>query len=114
MVITVSENDRYYVMAVEGSLTAENRAQLERCLDDTLKAGMHGILDLDHVGFIDSATLGLIVLYHSRFQEAGRRMIVVNINRQIYQMFSLTGLIARLLIFGNRDEAIASLEGSNQ
>jgi anti-anti-sigma factor len=49
-------------------------------------------LDLGNVVFLSSTTLGLLVGFHKRLQEAGGRLIVTNVHGEIHEVFSVTKL----------------------
>jgi anti-anti-sigma factor len=56
-----------------------------------LKAGRL-LLDFGNVAYLNAATLGLLVLLHTRLQARGRRLIVCNLAPHLYEVFEVTNL----------------------
>ena len=63
MHITNKTTDDYVILSISGNLSVENQENFENILSDFFKEKKHIIIDLENVSFIDSSTLGIIVLY---------------------------------------------------
>lgn len=100
------------VMQVEGSLSSEEKIAFEKEVNAHIKGGHHLILDLSKVSFIDSSTLGLIVKYYSMFRKDGRHLLLSSINRQIYEVFHLTGITKQVKIFETSQAAADYIRGA--
>ena len=99
MKITTTFEESIVIMQVEGSLSSEEKIDFEKEMNRQIESGHHLILDLSKVSFIDSTTLGLIVKYYSIFRTHGRHLLLSSINRQIFEVFHLTGITKQVRIF---------------
>jgi anti-sigma B factor antagonist len=109
MKISITPYETYAVLSIEGSLSVEHRSSIEGQVDFCFNEKLHLIIDLSGVTYIDSSTLGMILLYNSRFAKNDLSFVLININKQIYQMFSITGVSKTLPIFDSLENAIAFL-----
>jgi len=50
------------------------------------------VLNFEHVGFMSSAFLGLLVKVHKRVIEAGGHLQILNLDPKIYKIFEITRL----------------------
>ena len=66
------------------------------------------ILDFQHVGFMSSAVLGLLIRVSKKVHENGGQIRLCGISRRIYQAFEITGLNKIFDIFPDIDDALRS------
>jgi len=105
MKITVKEQDSYAVLEIEGSLSVDNRNYFEKYLNQFCESGKNVVIDLSRVTYIDSASLGAILLYHALYQKNSLFFIAANVNDSIYQMFILTGMPKKIKMMNTVAEA---------
>ena len=99
------------VVRLRGELdhhTAENlRQQME---EKILKGQVQNIvLSLEHLHFMDSSGLGVILGRYKQITSRGGEMIVCSINPLIHRLFELSGLFKIIKIRGNEGEALQLL-----
>lgn len=99
------------VVRLRGELdhhTAENlRQQME---EKILKGQVQNIvLSLEHLHFMDSSGLGVILGRYKQITSRGGEMIVCSINPLIHRLFELSGLFKIIKIRENEGEALQLL-----
>ncbi len=112
MRITSSEQDGVTVLAIEGVIrVGESAEQFSSRLQSLLSSGSGPVLiDLSAIDYVDSTGLGELVGHLQRFDEAGRRLGLLNPQERILNLLRLTRLDEIFRIFTDRDEAIARLD----
>jgi anti-sigma B factor antagonist len=86
-------------LRVSGDLTLATAGKLAGALADAeLSDPALLVLDLRHVGFVDSTGLAELVVADSRSRRDGRRLIVVIAPGPVERLVRLTGLAGRLEI----------------
>ena len=81
------------VAHVTGDLTVARRHELQQLVEDALARGERDVVvNLERVGYLDGATLGLLVLLARRAQARGGRFAVANVSDDLRTVFELTRL----------------------
>jgi anti-sigma B factor antagonist len=109
MKITTEMMENSILINVKGTLSIENIAPFETLLNKCVDEKLHILIDLSEMTFIDSSSLGIIVVYYTKSEKNSRHFSLININSDIMQMFRITGLDKRIKIFDNLDSAMKSL-----
>jgi anti-anti-sigma factor len=65
------------------------------------------LIDFAQVGFIDSGGVGLVVMTSMSLKQRGANFALVNVNREVTEIFNLCGLGDQISIFATKDEAVA-------
>jgi anti-sigma B factor antagonist len=60
--------------------------------------GCHLLLDFSKVEYINSDDLGVLINLHKKMQRFGGRLTLVNLNAQVYEVFTVTHLHTFLTI----------------
>jgi stage II sporulation protein AA (anti-sigma F factor antagonist) len=86
-------------IAVKGELDLAAAPGLLRRLDDALEADPGGdlVVDFEHVTFVDSSGLGVLVACRRRAMSAGGDLTVTNVARNVRHVLEVTGLDKVLL-----------------
>lgn len=113
MKINTTINDSVAILAVEGSLSSDERISFEKEVNHLKDSQCNLVLDLSNVTFIDSASLGMIVKFYSMFQKNGRHLILANMSKQIYEVFKLTGVTRQIQIFDSTQAAVKFIRGNS-
>lgn len=79
-------------LVVVGDLDGHTRDLLEPELH-ALDIGSDVVLDLSGLTFIDSGGLSLLLIYHSRHEEAGSRLKIRNPSAAFLRLLELAGLV---------------------
>ncbi len=109
MKIASEIHDDYIIFHIEGSLSIEHLSDFEDILQSHLKYERHLVLDLTEVRFIDSSSLGIIVLFFTKLRDIQKHLLLTNIKNDIFQMFNLTGISKQIHCFKTIDEALSFL-----
>lgn len=112
MKITSTVDDTIVTLEIEGSLSSEAKLSLDSAIGEYAEGPFHCILDLTKVTFIDSAAIGSIVKYYSIFRKNARHLLIAGINKQIFEVFNLTGINRQITIFDSPQHAKNFILGS--
>lgn len=97
------------VIALEGELDIYNSAELKSAIQDELSQGAKKLLlDLQEVGYIDSAALGVLVGGLKRAREAKAELKLANIKGPVEKIFKLTKLNEFFEVYASEHEALES------
>ena len=110
--INISEKSNVAIVRVDGEVDAHTSPQLNEKLSEAIEQGKKQIiLNLDNVGFIDSAGLGTIARSAQSFYNAYQGSFkVVCSKSQLRRIFDVSGLSDEILSFyDGESEAIDSL-----
>lgn len=83
---------RIAVITPEKSFTHENRHTFKGKVMDALDEGANLIIDLTDCRYMDSNALGCLVTCQRLAREAGRRLLLVGLNDDLFTLFELTKL----------------------
>lgn len=106
MKIFGQDNEQYLLLRVEGSLSVENLNRFEGELNKAYESGKHIFIDLSKIVFIDSSSLGVIVVLFTKLLAQKRHLVLLNVNRDIGEMFTITGLSKRVHMSYSLEEAL--------
>jgi len=101
------------------ALIVRLRGELDHHTAETVKAQMeaailkkdvtHVVLSLKNLEFMDSSGIGVIIGRYKQVTAKGGRMIVCDVNPQIYRLFELSGMFKILTFQENEHFALSSL-----
>jgi anti-anti-sigma factor len=109
MKIEEIEKESYIEFIIEGSISIENIHLFEEQLEKSVAKKKHLVLVLTDVAYIDSISLGVIILNAKEAEKGKKTLSFVNPNADIHQMFLVTGLNKRLQTYDTVDQAVSSL-----
>lgn len=104
-------DDLIAILEIEGSLSSEIKMDFDNEINQYVDNQHNLVLDLSKVTFIDSAILGSIVKFYSIYRKNGRQMHLASINKQIYEVFQLTGIAKQIAIFDSPQKAVDYIRG---
>lgn len=110
MKVSSEQRKNYILISVKGTLSIENISPFETLINKCVEQKSHILIDLSDLTFIDSSSLGIIVVYYTKSEKNNRQFALLNINSDIMQMFKITGLDKRIRIFDNLEDAENSLD----
>ena len=107
----VDRRDGAVVLSLAGELDLYNAEEVRSALLDAC-AGEPDLLvvDLEHVRFIDSTALGVLIGAVKRLRSRDGRLTIVNVDDNIAKTFEITGLDQIFPISPTRDEAVKALD----
>jgi len=109
MKVTSEQKENFIVINIKGTLSIENISPFETLVNKHVEKKDNILIDLSELTFIDSSSLGIIVVYFTKSEKNNRNFALLNINPDIMQMFKITGLDKRMRIFSSIDEATSAL-----
>lgn len=97
-----------FIIQVDGELDVYTAPQLKEALAEGV-SGEHRLIvvDLTHVGFLDSTALGVLVGGRRSAQDEGGDVVLVVDSPHLEKMFRITGFEAVFGIHRTLDEAIS-------
>src|SRR5208337_2388616 len=107
--VSAEKKENYMLISIKGTLSIENISPFETLLNRHVDEKSHILIDLSELTFIDSSSLGIIVVYYTKSEKNNRQFALLNINADIMQMFKITGLDKRIRIFKNLDDALHNI-----
>lgn len=111
-IIENEERDRLNVVHVRGSLDAYSFPRLESLLSELQDAHRtRVVLDCEHIDYMSSAALGILIGFTRRVREDGGDLKLVNLPGKIYNIIELLGFHKLLEIYDRQDDAIQAFEG---
>ncbi|MGB8955419.1 MAG: anti-sigma F factor antagonist [Tumebacillaceae bacterium] len=75
-------------------------AELDRGIDNL-------VMNFEHLGFMDSSGLGVILGRYKRVTASGGRMSLCSVNDQLMKLFELSGMLKILRIYKTESQALA-------
>ena len=110
MIVEKRRIDDLTVLHIEGVIKLGESA---RFFADTLKRvlaeeGGHVLIDLAKINYIDSTGIGELVGYLGRFQEAKRKLILVEPSDQIRKLLAVARIEGLFAIYSSLDEALSA------
>jgi len=108
MKITTSTESGITVFELDGSLTIGTADEVFSAAIERLLEGNRSIVvvDMEHVGMVDSTGLGSLVRSHHRCVQAGGGMRLANLGFQVWELFQAAQLMGVIPIFESRRQAL--------
>lgn len=113
MKVFKKEEENYLLLSIEGSLSVENLNRFEGELNKAIDTKKHLFLDLSKLAFIDSSSLGVIVVVFTKLLAQKCHLVLLNVNRDIREMFSITGLSKRVHMSSSIEEALQYIRNTD-
>jgi len=100
------------ILNIIGRLTIDEAAQhLKNDIEDVIaRGGLHIVLNLADVPYIDSGGLGQLVASYGSVKKAGGAMKLLNVNSRNHDLLSITRLVTVFDSFDSEAEAVRSFE----
>jgi anti-sigma B factor antagonist len=104
------EMEGIVILELHGRLVAGPEPEdFRRRITELISTGRKSIiLDMKHVGFIDSTGLGTLVVAHTQLQKAGGSVKLLNVSKRNLQLMILTKLSTVFEMFDDEQAAINS------
>lgn len=111
MEISCSTNGNIGFVVLMGQLwQTDDLNAVEETIDNLIKQKIiKVVLDIDRLGFINSAGLGLLARVHTRLQDAGGKVILFNPHSSILEVIEISGFNMFMTIVKSKDELKAEL-----
>jgi anti-sigma B factor antagonist len=106
LAITVERGEAATLVVLRGDLDVATAPDLRECLVEIIDERARIVIDLETVGFLDSAGLGILVGGLKRARTAGGELELVCSSHEILKPLEITGLDRVFTIHGGRDAAL--------
>ena len=107
-----SLGDGRHVVAVRGEIDLFTAPELKKTLADAIENGAtRVVVDLSETTFLDSTALGVLIGAVKRLRSRDGQLVIVNTDANIAKTFEITGLDQIFTILGDRDSAVAAVDG---
>lgn len=91
LITTKEDRDSLTISFVESKMTMHISTALIKELEDTLSTAKKTIyMNMEAVDAIDSSIVGVLVRFHKRVKEQGRKLIFRNLTATMVELFKLT------------------------
>ena len=95
------------ILDVVGDLTYANRAAFKAAVEKAKQAGCrHLIVNLEHVRFVDSAGLGLLVLVSQNFKLQQAQVSMLKPQSYVREIMSLANIPKMIPIYESEEDAV--------
>ena len=109
LTIEVRHEQDYTIVTAAGEIDISTAHRLRERLFDLAASGSPLVVDLEQVGFIDSAGLSVLVGTANRAAAHGGSLYAACARPKIRKLFRLTGLDSRIPLASTLDEALEAL-----
>ncbi|HEX5780368.1 MAG TPA: STAS domain-containing protein [Solirubrobacteraceae bacterium] len=104
--IGVERGEAATLVVLRGDLDIVTAPELRECLVKVIDEGARVVIDLEAVGFLDSAGLGILVGGLKRARTRGGELELVSTSHDVLKPLEITGLDRVFTIHAGRDAAL--------
>ena len=108
LAIAVERHENATLVVLRGDLDVATAPDLRECLVKVIGEGERIVVDLEAVGFLDSAGLGILVGGLKRARTHGGELELVCTSGEVLKPLEITGLDRVFTIHPGRDDALRS------
>lgn len=110
--VELEHHRRVLIVRLRGELDHHTAEVVRSKMDEAIQRGRseHLILSLEHMTFMDSSGLGVILGRYKQIKAHGGKMVVCHVNPSVHRLFELSGLFKILPIYETERNAISELE----
>lgn len=110
LLVRVASRDGWTIAAVDGDIDLTTAPRLREVVIGAISGngGCRVVLDLEHVDFLDSSGLGVVVGLLKRTRAQGGDLRLVSTRSHLLNLLRVTALDSALPLFGSIDAAIGA------
>ena len=108
MEIETTAEGRVGILVLNGRFDAQYSGEVRKTIRNTLQFYQRLVIDLEEVGFMDSAALATVVQGMKQCRQAGGDLRVCSLQQPVRTIFELTRLDKAFTLFPNRPSAVKS------
>lgn len=111
LTIDLLKKDRVLLVRLEGELDHHSAARLRADVEKEIESGLvkHLVLNLEHLSFMDSSGLGVILGRYKQIRANGGEMVVCAISPAVHRLFEMSGLFKIVRLEANEQFALETL-----
>lgn len=111
LTINLEKKDSILCVRIDGELDHHTSEMLRKAVDEELQKGnyKHLVLNLEHLSFMDSSGLGVILGRYKQITNNGGEMVVCSITPPIKRLLEMSGLFKIIRLADNEPLALETL-----
>ncbi|TSB46551.1 anti-sigma F factor antagonist [Alkalicoccobacillus porphyridii] len=111
LTIDLLKKDSVLLVRLEGELDHHSAAKLRADVEREIETGhiKHLVLNLEHLSFMDSSGLGVILGRYKQIRANGGEMVVCAISPAVRRLFEMSGLFKIVRLEANEQFALETL-----
>jgi anti-sigma B factor antagonist len=98
------------LMTVSGAIDGSTASDLREAIVNTAAPGCKMLLDMQHITFMSSAGLRVMLLLHRQLQQGDSRVVLVGMREPIYDAMEATGFLKYFQTAADVDTALDLLQ----
>lgn len=104
--------DRLLVVKIDGDIDHHSCEEIRSRIDKevTIKNPRSILFNMEHVGFMDSSGIGVLIGRYKLIANNGGKAGMINVKPQIMRLCEICGLQKIIQIYPNKKQAIASIK----
>ena len=111
MELTEHQQGTATVLEINGRFDFAARREFKEAMDRLQQAGCrHVVLNIEHVSFVDSSALGLLVVAHQNLKLKEGRISLVNPQSYVRQILDLANVPRMIPVFPSVEEACTGFD----
>jgi stage II sporulation protein AA (anti-sigma F factor antagonist) len=109
--IEMEQHRKALIVRLKGELDHHTAETVKARMEEAIKRGdsSHIILSLKDLTFMDSSGLGVILGRYKQITGKGGRMVVCDVEPDIYRLFEMSGLFKIVVMEADERAALSSL-----
>lgn len=105
LTIETQRSGSWTILLVAGELDLHTSPTLRDSISELIDGGTNKLaIDLEHVGFMDSSSLGILVTAMKRIREQDGELALVGVNGSPLKVLSLTGIDRQMPMFASSND----------
>lgn len=108
LLIDLEKKDNVLCVRLEGELDHHTALELRERVDSALKSqGLtHILLNLEHLTFMDSSGLGVVLGRYKLVKTLGGEMVVCSVSPHVKRLFEMSGIFKIIKLTSNEMDAL--------
>jgi stage II sporulation protein AA (anti-sigma F factor antagonist) len=104
--------DRLLILKINGDIDHHTCEEIRSKIDKeiTIKNPKSILFDMEHVGFMDSSGIGVLIGRYKLISNSGGKAGMINVKPQIMRICEICGLQKIIRIYTGKKQAIASIK----
>lgn len=109
---SVTVHDQYYLMRIDGELTAANCAHVLETINQHITSVEKPLIcDLEQMAYIDSRGLGTLVTLFTHMKKAGQSFQLIKVRPDVEKIIRMTALHTIFSLHPSLESALHELHG---
>ena len=111
MYLNFDKIDDKLVVSLIGELDHHSAEEVRVKIDDRIERDdiKKVIMDFGKVTFMDSSGIGVVIGRFKKLQNRDGKICIVNLNKRVDKVFSLSGLYKLILVYKDINEAVENI-----